>query len=277
MTTTQHVHVMVDLETLATTIDAHVLTLGACVFDPLTGKLGESFYARLSPDGQRRRIDYSTVLWWMEQSPEARAEVFAPDGRHLPSRVYADFTDWICAVGASRLWAQDPDFDIAIVKDLARDLDMKWPVRYDAGRSVRTVRALAWPDGVPASVRAACYGIGGAVAHNALEDAKAQARLVSAAVQSLRPGGGFSIDAHETWGRSVAVFGIPAKILEPLQPGEMRVDEYVDIEAALGLGAGAPSPQPAVTPRIAQDGSRSVEDDALPRSTDTVGSDPTAG
>ena len=61
-------HAMIDLETLATTPDCVVLTIGGVKFDPNT--LGEStqpFYYRFNVDEQLdkgRTTSESTLEWW---------------------------------------------------------------------------------------------------------------------------------------------------------------------------------------------------------------------
>ena len=40
-------HLMIDLETLATTPDAAILTIGACTFDPKGSEICTQFYERI--------------------------------------------------------------------------------------------------------------------------------------------------------------------------------------------------------------------------------------
>lgn len=187
-------HVMVDLETLDTETTAHVLSIGAATFDPEGGALGDTFYAvmTLSPQ-ESRTISVSTAAWWANQPAAAREEVFGPHDAHGRASGNPDGLDLYAAVShlvgwirqrqpALRyFWANDPDFDLAILRSAARQLDLVWPVPYNAGRSLRTISHAAWgearslwPERSPDDV-----------AHHALGDARHQARVVCAAWRRL--------------------------------------------------------------------------------------------
>ena len=74
--------IMIDIETLAVTPDATILTIAAQCFDPLSsGYIDKQYYARVTLESQEdRRIDDITVDWWRKQ-PEAAAEAMAEDNR----------------------------------------------------------------------------------------------------------------------------------------------------------------------------------------------------
>lgn len=68
-------HLMVDLETMGNGPYAPVISIGAVFFDPNTGETGEEFSVNISLESSMRylaRPDASTILWWLEQSEEAR-------------------------------------------------------------------------------------------------------------------------------------------------------------------------------------------------------------
>lgn len=71
-----YVHVMVDLETMGKKHNAPIVAIGAVVFDPATGSIGESFYKVVCLESSVNWgavIDPSTVIWWLKQSSEARS------------------------------------------------------------------------------------------------------------------------------------------------------------------------------------------------------------
>src|SRR5665647_2128309 len=120
-------HLMVDLETLGTTPDAAVLSIGACYFDPLgtvpEGTLFEPpnpgiFYRVIKLQGQQRVMDADTIQWWMQQSFEARAEVFPPKtAPGLPiATAMKQFVDVFLPRDCSNLmvWSQGASFDLVI-------------------------------------------------------------------------------------------------------------------------------------------------------------------
>ena len=59
-------HLMIDLETLATTPDAAVLTIGACKFDPRGKDIHSTFYERIileTQEGYKRIINPVTLKY----------------------------------------------------------------------------------------------------------------------------------------------------------------------------------------------------------------------
>ena len=73
-----YVHVMVDLETMGKKHNAPIVAIGAVVFDPATGSIGESFYKVVCLESSVNWgavIDPSTVIWWLKQSSEARSAI----------------------------------------------------------------------------------------------------------------------------------------------------------------------------------------------------------
>lgn len=169
---------MIDLETLDTSPTAVVLSLGAVAFDPYSNTQGPTFYVEFTnfleqQTGVGRTISPSTVLWWMGQNAAAR-EVFqkkeTSNERCSPLWGLTFFADYLKPLGIKRVWAKDPDFDVVILRSLyeTNAPGLAFPFKYSAGRSVRTVEDMPFAplrDSPP-------------VAHNALEDAIAQATRV---------------------------------------------------------------------------------------------------
>lgn len=177
---------MIDLETLDTEPTAVVLSLGAVLFDPLNELcIGQTFYVEFTnhleqQTGTGRTISPSTVLWWMNRDAKAR-EVFSTretdQTRCSPLYAISAFCDFVKESGARRVWAKDPDFDVVILRSLfmTNAPGFIFPFSYTAGRSVRTVEAL--PNAPATELKP--------VAHNALEDAIAQARSVQRVFAAL--------------------------------------------------------------------------------------------
>jgi hypothetical protein len=120
--------IMIDLETLATSPNSVILTIGAVKFDPFsTEPPTDGFYMRLNVDEQlalNRAVDDNTVKFWMDQTEEIREEAMG-DGDRVPlSQFYKDFNKFL--VGANNIWAQGVTFDIVIIENLYRQ--MGWPI-----------------------------------------------------------------------------------------------------------------------------------------------------
>ena len=76
-------HLMIDLETLATTPEATVLTIGACKFDPNGNTIDDTLYMRVEIDSQDRDIDPNTLEWWSKQDKQIQEEAFS-DADRIP-------------------------------------------------------------------------------------------------------------------------------------------------------------------------------------------------
>lgn len=168
-------HVMIDIETLGTRPGSVILSLGAQVFDPMTGELGASFYANVDPESCRAlglTEDASTVKWWAEQSSAARSAL-EKDQQVLPD-VLAGFCMWWAKVGGEFVWGHGANFDVTLMEAAFDAAMSEAPWKFWNVRCCRTVLALAnrRPDRRTTEV-----------AHNALHDAQAQARAVAAALR----------------------------------------------------------------------------------------------
>ena len=166
--------IMLDLETLATSPDAVILTFGAIKFDPFDSskEMSDGIYFRIDVDEQialGRRVDQGTVDWWGTQSEEVREEALGETDRVS----IEDFTKALnkFVVGATRIWAQGPVFDIVILENLYRQIGKPAPWQYYAIRDSRTLLKALGDDRK-----------GGALLHNALADAVSQAGAVQSAV-----------------------------------------------------------------------------------------------
>ena len=166
--------IMLDIETLATSPDAVVLTFGAIKFDPFNPsiQMSDGIYFRINVDEQidlGRRVDEGTVAWWGTQSAEVREEALGETDRVS----LEDFTKALnkFVVGATRIWAQGPVFDIVILENLYRQIGKPAPWQYYSIRDSRTLLKALGDDRK-----------GGALLHNALADAVSQAEAVQSAV-----------------------------------------------------------------------------------------------
>lgn len=209
------IHIMLDLETWGTRPSFDLRSIGACVFDPLTGRVGNYrvdgkdavnhpdnsgvFYiATDNPTqdgagcfyhGDRKyplKRDPETVAWWNDQSAEAQSAFANPvDLRDALQR----FSDWFhevvfnCPIPPSirreqvSLWSHGPAFDVAILAAAYETCGLQVPWHYRAPRDTRTAFDMAGIDDHSAFM--AQFPVG--TAHHALDDAISQARCVCAA------------------------------------------------------------------------------------------------
>ena len=172
------IHGMIDLETLGTTADTVILTVGAIKFDPLTdAQPYADMYHRLNVDQQTllgRTIDDSTIEWWGKQDAEIWEEALGDDNRVDIDDFIRDLQKWV--VGVDVIWAQGYGFDITILDDLLLSKGHNKPWNFWNIRDSRTLFQLMPQDPRKAMAFAA---------HNALEDCKAQAKCVQYCYREL--------------------------------------------------------------------------------------------
>lgn len=163
---------MIDIETLATTPNAHILTVAAQIFDPLQRDwLGAYYYARVDFESQEnRRIEQGTLEWWATQK-ESQTEAFAEDDRIPLDRALTELGKFIWQ--SKRIWANGSNFDMTILEDAYKSYNMALPWQYFHVRDARTVYSLVPNLGkYPAS-------------HHALEDCRRQIQLLWDALEYL--------------------------------------------------------------------------------------------
>lgn len=173
-------HVMLDIETLSTQMNAVVLSIGALVFDPFTGEIGEKFYVELDLDEQpSRHISMGTLRFWTSQiqkDPTKGAIIVGADKAPVSHALtlLKKFIERNTRGKLEALWACDPDFDCAILRNLYAEHNRETPWAFYQPKSVRTIRMLAKQFATEST--AATVAV--TVTHNALEDCERQANEV---------------------------------------------------------------------------------------------------
>ena len=172
--------IMIDLETLATSPDAAILTIGAVKFDPFGDDINEpnceKFYVKVDLDSCDRIglvTSDDTIAWWGNQSKEAQEEAFSPDGR-------IDIVDAMNQLykfcwGAKRVWSHGAAFDIVICEHIFKKINKAIPWSFWQVRCTRTLFDIGIDPKRPPVLK-----------HHALEDAWNQAVGVQHVFQKLR-------------------------------------------------------------------------------------------
>jgi hypothetical protein len=158
-------HLMVDLETLATSPDAVILTIGAVTFDPASNRIFDKLYHRVdieSCDRLGMTVNDDTVEWWSKQAADVQTEAFAEDNRLPIEEVIEKFHKfaWNC----DAFWSHGATFDLVILDCYYRKLNKVPPWNFWQIRDTRTLFDLGYDPEMPKE------GL-----HNALEDASRQA------------------------------------------------------------------------------------------------------
>lgn len=187
-------HIMVDLETMGTTCDSAIISLGAVKFDLSTDRVDDQgFYASISLQSNMdfgRTISEDTLVnFWMDDDktgPAAR-KVFKEEKQPLDEALAA-FALW-CADGKEdpreaanimrdrHIWSNGANFDEPMLAHALTQCRISIPWKFWNVRCVRTYKTL------PGAKDIAVPRVG--VHHNALADALTQAALVQAIYKKL--------------------------------------------------------------------------------------------
>ena len=176
-------HAMLDIEAYGKGRDAAVKSVGACLFDPFSGRLGDGvdkpgyfhMHVNLVDSLHPGNLDAGTVEWWMRQSRESRRKLVDADS-YVLLEVLAKFQAWCRNHDVTSLWSNGPTFDEIIMRDAFDRYGMSFPVHWCGSRCCRTLYWIARTKGWdPAEVR---YLKGEHPKHDALSDAFRQAKGV---------------------------------------------------------------------------------------------------
>ena len=177
-------HLMIDLETMGKNPDAPIISIGAIFFDPQTGDMGPEFSKTIDLETAGGVIDRDTIKWWLKQSREAQSAVMTDeiplDDALLQLREFIDENSGEFFV---QVWGNGANFDNTILRRSYERQGIPCPWRYYNDRDVRTIVELG--KAIDFDARTAIQFEG--ERHNALDDARYQAKYVSVIWQKLIP------------------------------------------------------------------------------------------
>ncbi|EFH1638717.1 exonuclease [Escherichia coli] len=177
-------HLSVDHETMGTNPDAPINSIGCKFFDPATGEMGPEFSKAIDLETSGGIIDRKTIKWWAKRSREAQSAIFTDeiplDDALLQLR---EFINENSGESFVQIWGNGANFDNVILRRSYERQGIPCPWRYYNDRDVRTIVELG--NSIGFDVRMAIPFEG--VPHNALDDARHQAKQVSAIWQKLIP------------------------------------------------------------------------------------------
>jgi exodeoxyribonuclease VIII len=181
-------HLMVDLETMGSNPEAPIVAIGAVYFDPNTGITGAEFYQIVSLESAMEfgaKPDGATIIWWLKQSPEARAAITGGEAIGLMDAVdkFDEFVHSNSANGIKsvQLWGNGSSFDNVILRRAYEQVGAELSVPFWNDRDVRTIVELGKTIGMNPRYEIPFDGD----MHNALADARHQVKYVSAIWQRL--------------------------------------------------------------------------------------------
>ena len=177
-------HLMIDLETMGKNPDAPIISIDAIFFDPQTGDMGPEFSKTIDLETAGGVIDRDTIKWWLKQSREAQSAIMTDeiplDDALLQLREFIDENSGEFFV---QVWGNGANFDNTILRRSYERQGIPCPWRYYNDRDVRTIVELGKAIDFDARTATPFEG----ERHNALDDARYQAKYVSAIWQKLIP------------------------------------------------------------------------------------------
>lgn len=173
-------HFMVDIETMASSSDAVVVSIGSIEFDPFSDyiNLDDAFAYNLDIFSQSgRKVSAPTMDWWMKQDRKIWEKC-----RENPIHVNLVLSNLLKHWNYGNdilVWAKGPDFDCTILIDLCTWAGIKPPLYRRNTRDVRTAIWLGKQRGITFPERLED-------AHIALNDAIYQAKVVQACLKGVK-------------------------------------------------------------------------------------------
>ncbi|MEB7713610.1 3'-5' exoribonuclease [Kluyvera cryocrescens] len=179
-------HLMIDLETMGTKPNAPVIAIGAVFFDPHSGELGPEYYTAVnlaSAMEQGAVPDGNTIIWWLKQSPEARSAICVDDALPIAAALseLSHFINRNTDPKFLKVWGNGATFDNAILRSAYERAGHPCPWQFWNDSDVRSIVMLGRQLGFDPKREMPFDG----VAHNALADARHQAKYVTAIWQKL--------------------------------------------------------------------------------------------
>lgn len=161
---------MIDLETLSVKPNASIISIGAVKFDidscDSEIDLSDMFYqlVDLRESPKSLDIDASTIIWWMDQSDEARKKITGDLNSDNLEHVLISFSEFF--IGSNYLWGNGANFDNIILRNAYDVCGLEAPWKYYNDRCYRTIAAMN--KHIPK--------VEPTIPHHALYDALAQAK-----------------------------------------------------------------------------------------------------
>lgn len=162
-------NLMLDIETLDNKPNSAILSVGAVYFDK--SGLGKEFYINIDlEDSIKHGFDFNadTFYWWMSQSNESQKALISDrvkvsDALIQLKRFIIHNSDW----EKLKVWGNGSDFDNVILSNAFNKISPITPWNFWNNRCFRTFVDVTGAERVKPTT-----------AHNALDDAKAQAQTL---------------------------------------------------------------------------------------------------
>jgi hypothetical protein len=137
--------IMIDIETLDTSVDAAMVQIAAVSFNRKTGEIIESFHRCLDVSRVKENgfiINNNTLDWWKKTNPAVLVEIITKGIGNDPMEVMEDFYNF---VGKDSLIWSHSTFDFPIVNNYLNSF-IKKRLPFRNARDIRTLVCLSGID-----------------------------------------------------------------------------------------------------------------------------------
>lgn len=155
------IRAMIDIETLATSPDAVVTSIGIAHFGV---KVLKAVSWELDYSRDTGEIDPVTLRWWLSQERAVLDRNLL--GSEDPATAAREIVE--CLAGVKEVWANAPTFDCVILRNWFKRLGVACPWRFRQERCMRTMYQLGRDRGV-------VFPRNNEAKHDAVSDATSQA------------------------------------------------------------------------------------------------------
>ena len=171
---------MIDIESLDTTPNCVILTIGAVLFDPVGDGIIDKLELRPTIEEQtdvfNRTINPDTLRWWGEQSEAAQEEALGDRDRVPFAECMDTLYKWCWKYNNGKVWSNGASFDVVVMESALANNNMPPPWNFWNIRDTRTAYSIA-------GVR--LRDGGHTTTHKAVEDAERQAVVLQKANKIL--------------------------------------------------------------------------------------------
>ena len=169
--------VMLDMETLGTSPNSVILSIGAIKFDPDTNELHNPLYIVINTQScldVGMTINQDTLLWWEQQDPEASKVIgMAKESDVTIHEALRTFNKYV--THSSCVWGNGADFDNAMLQEAYNKCGIEPAWMFYNNRCYRTMKNMVRVEHKRRGVH-----------HNALHDAQYQAEHLMKILQKFR-------------------------------------------------------------------------------------------
>lgn len=168
---------MLDLETMGTSSNSLILSIGAVEFDKDFGIVSK-FYEVIDIQSSLDKgfeISGDTLNWWLKRSIEAKTTLFT---KQIPIiDALRKFKEWLGTKDNLQIWGNGADFDNVILQNAYKRFKADAPWKYYENRCFRTMQC-SFPS-LEGFKREGAH-------HNAVDDAEHQAKYLVALVEKYK-------------------------------------------------------------------------------------------